>query len=57
MTNEGCTRIDSEITWKGEKWKFTAYKISKPLDMVRIDLRKLPKKPKPAAEPLKRPSG
>lgn len=57
LTVDGLRRFDSEFDWKGDRWKFTAYRISKPLDVVRIDLRKIRKESKPAAEPLKRPSG
>jgi len=57
LTFNGLRRFDTEFDWKGDRWKFTAYKISRPLDVVRIDLRKITKKPKPAAEPLKRPIG
>lgn len=51
LTFDGLRRFDTEFEWKGDRWKFTAYKISKPLDLVRIDLRKLKKQTKTSPKP------
>ena len=51
LTLDGLRRFDSEFDWKGDRWKFTAYRISKPLDVVRIDLRKVKKKTKTSPTP------
>lgn len=53
LTIDGLKRFDTEFKWKGELWKFTAYRISKPLDVIRIDLRMIQKKSKPAQGPRK----
>lgn len=47
LINDGLKRFDTEFSWKGEIWKFSAYKISAPVNLIRIDLRKKesPKKP------------
>ena len=51
LTLDGLRRFDSEFDWKGDRWKFTAYRISKPLDVVRIDLRKVKEKTKTSPTP------
>lgn len=40
LINNGLKRFDTEFEWKGETWKFSAYKISAPVNLIRIDLRK-----------------
>ncbi len=59
LIHDGCRRFDSEFDWKGETWKFSAYKISEPVNLIRIDLRKKknPKNDQTAPDPLKRPMG
>lgn len=62
LTIDGLKRFDTEFYWKGEIWKFSAYKISAPVNLIRIDLRKQespkkPKKPAKGAQALKRPMG
>ena len=48
---DGLKRFDTEFPWKDEIWKFSAYKISAPVNLIRIDLRKKesPKKPNKGA--------
>lgn len=48
LIKDGGSRFDTKFGWKGETWKFTAYKISKPLDVLRIDIRKIESKKKKA---------
>ena len=59
LTIDGLKRFDTEFKWKGEIWRFSAYKISAPVNLIRIDLRKKerPKKPAKGASALKRPMG
>lgn len=58
LISDDGSRFDTKFNWKGDTWKFTAYKISKPLDLVRIDLRKIvSKKEKATPKPLLRPMG
>lgn len=48
LTIDGLKRFDTEFKWKGEIWKFLAYKISKPVNLIRIDLRKKESQKKPS---------
>lgn len=34
-------RLDGDFMWKGNLWKFSAYKVNNPAGTIRIDMRKL----------------
>ncbi|NVM21395.1 MAG: hypothetical protein HWN68_06410 [Desulfobacterales bacterium] len=32
-------RIDGEFEWDGKIWKYSAYKVSQPVEIIRIDIK------------------
>ena len=33
-------RLDGEFHYKGTVWKYSAYKVNQPVELIRIDIRK-----------------
>jgi len=46
LFHDGFQRIDGACEWKGDKWKYTIYKLNDAADTIRIDLVKKSKKEK-----------
>lgn len=32
-------RIDGEFEWNGKTWKYSAYKVNQPVEIIRIDIK------------------
>lgn len=40
LIHDGFKRLDGAFIWKEETWRYSAYKVSQPVELVRIDIRK-----------------
>ena len=40
LIHDGFKRLDGLFIWEEEKWKYSAYKVNQPIELIRIDIRK-----------------